>query len=64
MAALGLKVITSQSPTTKIIENRFDFFQTICATIPGQIGRTRGEMEHLDGLPRGPHRPAQALPLV
>ncbi|GEM_PF-1535319 len=46
MGALGLRVIESQSPTTKIIENRFNFFQTICATIPGlQIGRRRGEME-------------------
>jgi len=50
MAALGLKVITSQSPTTKIIENRFNFFQTICATIPGQIGRSRGEMERINKI--------------
>lgn len=45
MAALGLRVIESQSPTTKIIENRFNFLQTVSATIPGQIGRCRGEME-------------------
>ncbi len=45
MAALGLRVIESQSPTTKIIENRFNFLQRIMATIPGQIGRKRGEFE-------------------
>jgi len=50
MAALGLKVIVSQSPTTKIIENRFNFLQTIMATIPGQIGRSRGEMEKINKL--------------
>jgi hypothetical protein len=43
--ALGRTVIESHSPTTKIIENRFNFFQTACADIPGQIGRSRGEME-------------------
>jgi hypothetical protein len=45
MAALGLRVIESQSPTTKIIESRFNFLQRIMATIPGQIGRKRGEFE-------------------
>lgn len=45
MAALGLKVIVSQSPTTKIIENRFNFLQRAMCDIPGQIGRSRGEME-------------------
>lgn len=46
MGALGLRVIESQSPTTKIIENRFNFFQRQCAAIPTlQIGRSRGEME-------------------
>jgi len=45
MASLGLKVIISQSPTTKIIENRFNFLQRVMSTIPGQIGRTRGGME-------------------
>jgi len=43
--ALGRRVIESQSPTTKIIEGRFNFLQTISAVIPGQIGRRRGEME-------------------
>lgn len=50
MGALGLRVIVSQSPTTKIIENRFNFFQTICATIKGQIGRKRGEMEEMNKI--------------
>lgn len=51
MSALGLRVIESQSPTTKIIENRFNFFQTICGTIPTlQIGRQRGEMERENKL--------------
>jgi hypothetical protein len=45
MAGLGLRVIESQSPTTKIVENRFNFLQRIMATIPGQIGRKRGEFE-------------------
>ncbi len=45
MQGLGLRVIESQSPTTKIIENRFNFFQRACQTIRGQIGRKRGEME-------------------
>jgi hypothetical protein len=45
LQALGLRVIESQSPTTKIIENRFRYFQRVCRTIPGQIGATRGEME-------------------
>ncbi len=45
MAALGLRVIESQSPTTKIIENRFNFLQKVMATIPGQIGRRQGEFE-------------------
>lgn len=50
IAALGRKIIVSQSPTTKIIENRFRFFQRICATIPGQIGASRGEMEKVNKL--------------
>ena len=50
MGALGLRVIVSQSPTTKIIENRFNFFQTICSTIKGQIGRKRGEMEEMNKI--------------
>jgi hypothetical protein len=50
IASLGRRVIESQSPTTKIIENRFNFFQTVCATIPGQIGRRRGEMERENKL--------------
>jgi hypothetical protein len=45
LQALGLQVIESQSPTTKIIENRFRYFQRVCATIPGQIGASRGVME-------------------
>jgi hypothetical protein len=45
LQALGLRVIESQSPTTKIIENRFRYFQRVCRTIPGQIGASRGEME-------------------
>ncbi|HEY8898900.1 MAG TPA: hypothetical protein VIM61_00595 [Chthoniobacterales bacterium] len=43
--ALGLKMIISQSPTTKIIENRFNFLQTLQSDIEGQIGRKRGEFE-------------------
>ncbi len=50
LTALGRRVIESQSPTTKIIENRFNFFQSVCATIPGQIGRSRGEMERENKL--------------
>ena len=50
IAALGRRVIESHSPTTKIIENRFNFFQTACGTIPGQIGRSRGEMERENKL--------------
>jgi hypothetical protein len=50
IAALGRRVIESQSPTTKIIEHRFNFFQTVCSTIPGQIGRSRGEMERANKL--------------
>ena len=50
MSALGLRVIESQSPTTKIIENRFNFFQTVCSTIRGQIGRKRGEMERIQKI--------------
>ena len=45
LQALGRRVIESHSPTTKIIENRFKFFQAVCRTIPGQIGASRGEME-------------------
>lgn len=48
--ALGRKIQTSQSPTTKIIENRFRFFQRVCNTIPGQIGAKRGEMEAVTKL--------------
>jgi hypothetical protein len=50
LASLGRRVIESQSPTTKIIENRFNFFQTVSSTIPGQIGRSRGEMERENKL--------------
>lgn len=50
IAALGRRIIVSQSPTTKIIENRFNFLQTVMATIPGQIGRSRGEMEAINKL--------------
>jgi hypothetical protein len=50
MSALGLRVVRSWSPTTKIIENRFNFLQTACATIKGQIGRRRGEMERVNKL--------------
>lgn len=48
--ALGRKIVVSQSPTTKIIENRFRFFQRVSATIPGQIGAKRGEMEAVNKL--------------
>lgn len=48
--ALGRKITTSQSPTTKIIENRFRFYQRICKDIPGQIGAFRGEMEKVSKL--------------
>lgn len=50
IAALGRRMIVSQSPTTKIIENRFNFLQTVMATIPGQIGRSRGEFEKINKL--------------
>jgi hypothetical protein len=45
LSALGLRTIRSYRPTTKIIENRFNFLQTCMATIHGQLGRTRGAME-------------------
>ena len=46
MDALGLRVITSHSPTTKVIESRFNVFQRRCTIIPTlQIGRKAGEME-------------------
>jgi hypothetical protein len=45
LQALGLKMIISQSPTTKIIENRFRFLQRLQTGIPGQIGSVRGEFE-------------------
>lgn len=50
IAGLGRKIITSQPPTTKIIENRFRYFQRVCATIPGQIGASRGEMEKVNKI--------------
>jgi hypothetical protein len=50
LQSLGKTIIESHSPTTKIIENRFNFFQTACSTIPGQIGRSRGEMERENKL--------------
>jgi hypothetical protein len=50
IASLGRRIEVSQSPTTKIIENRFRFFQRVCATIPGQIGASRGEMEKVNKL--------------
>ena len=48
--ALGREIITSHSPTTKIIENRFRFFQRLCKDIPGQIGAFRGEIEKVNKL--------------
>jgi hypothetical protein len=48
--ALGRRIITSQSPTTKIIENRFRYLQRVCTDIPGQIGASRGEMEQVNKL--------------
>ncbi len=48
--ALGRKIITSHSPTTKIIENRFRYLQRLCMDIPGQIGAKRGEMEKVNKL--------------
>lgn len=48
--ALGRRIITSQSPTTKIIENRFRYLQRVCTDIPGQIGARRGEMEAVNKL--------------
>ncbi len=66
ITALGRRVIESQSPTTKIIENRFNFFQSVSSTIPGQIGRSRGEMgageQALDRVPRRPAGPTRAFP--
>ncbi len=50
IAALGRRIITSQSPTTKIIENRFRYLQRVCNDIPGQIGATRGEIESVNKL--------------
>jgi hypothetical protein len=50
ITALGRRIITSQSPTTKIIENRFRYLQRVCTDIPGQIGASRGEMEQVNKL--------------
>ena len=50
LAALNIRVLRSYSPLTKIIENRFNLLQTWMATIPGQLGRTRGEMERQNKL--------------
>jgi len=50
ITALGRRIIESQSPTTKIIENRFKFLQLVCRTISGQIGAKRGEMERENKL--------------
>ncbi len=43
-------MIISQSPTTKIIENRFKYLQTAQATIPGQIGTKRGEFDAVNKI--------------
>lgn len=45
LGALGVRMIVSQSPTTKTIERRFNFLQSCMADIPFQIGRERGQME-------------------
>ncbi len=50
LAALNIRVLRSYAPLTKIIENRFNLLQTWMATIPGQLGRTRGEMERQNKL--------------
>lgn len=50
LASLGVKMIVSQSPTTKIIENRFRYLQRLQSTIPGQIGAKRGEFEAANKL--------------
>lgn len=50
LRALGVEMIVSQSPTTKIIENRFRYLQRSQATIPGQIGASRGEFEAANRL--------------
>ena len=45
LRSLGINQITAHTPSAKEIERRFNFLQNVMGTIPGQIGRHRGQME-------------------
>ena len=45
LRSLGITQITAHTPSAKDIERRFNLLQNVMGTIPGQIGRHRGEME-------------------
>jgi len=50
LQALGIHIVRSYSPLTKIIENRFNRVQAVQSLIRGQLGRRRGEMERQNRL--------------
>lgn len=45
--ALGVRIIRADSPHEKVVESVFNVLWTALSTLPGQIGRTRGEMERM-----------------
>lgn len=47
LESLGVKIIRADSPHQKVVESVFNVLWTALSTLPGQIGRTRGEMEKM-----------------
>jgi hypothetical protein len=45
LAALGVQIIRASSPHQKIVESVFNSLWTALSTLPGQVGRFRGEDE-------------------
>lgn len=48
LEALGVKIIRANSPHEKVVESVFNVLWTSLSTLPGQIGRSRGEMEEMN----------------
>ncbi len=47
LGALGVTIVRANSPHQKVVESVFNVLWTSLSTLPGQVGRTRGEMERM-----------------
>lgn len=47
LGAAGIRIIRASSPHQKVVESVFNVLWTALSTLPGQVGRTRGENERM-----------------